>query len=122
MPRLPVVFSLGNLSISGVGLVDTGSTINVLPYAYGLALGLVWEEHVVELELTGALAQHEARAASVWMSNDRLTGADSVHLAVAWTRADDAPVIFGQINFFMEFNVCFYRSQNYFEIWRRDRV
>lgn len=120
MPRLPVIFDHGNRSILGAGLVDTGSTINVLPYDYGLALGMVWEEHVVELKLTGALAQHEARAASVWMRNASLTGPNPVHLAVAWTRADDAPVIFGQINFLMEFNVCLYRSQNYFEVWRRD--
>ena len=101
--------------------MDTGSTINVLPYDYGLALGMVWEEHVVELKLTGALALYEARAASAWMRNVSLTGPEPVHLAVAWTRSEDAPVIFGQINFLVEFNVCIYRSQNYFDVWPRDQ-
>jgi len=120
MPRLIMNLSNGNRSIPVEGLIDSGSTINVLPYDYGLALGLIWDEHIVELTLTGALAQYEARAASVWASNSHLTGHSPVHLAVAWTRADDAPVIFGQTNFFMEFNVCFYRSRNYFDVWRRD--
>ncbi len=38
----------------------------------------------------------------------------------AWADSNDVPVLLGQTNFFMEFNVCFYRSQNYFEVWRRD--
>jgi len=120
MPRLPAIFSNGDHAVSVEGLVDSGSTINLLPYDYGLALGMVWDEHLVELKLTGALAQFEARAASVWMSSASLTGPEPVHLAVAWTRSNDARVIFGQINFFMEFNVCIYRSQNYFEVWRRE--
>lgn len=120
MPRLPMIFSHNDRSISVEGLVDTGSSINLLPFSYGVALGLIWEEHVVELTLTGALARYEARAASVWASNALLTGPSPVHLAMAWTRSDDARIVFGQINFFMEFNACFYRTQNYFEVWRRD--
>jgi gamma-glutamyl-gamma-aminobutyrate hydrolase PuuD len=37
MPRLPLIFSHNNHSIAVDGLVDTGSTINVLPYNYGVA-------------------------------------------------------------------------------------
>ncbi|MDQ3713068.1 MAG: hypothetical protein M3388_12735 [Acidobacteriota bacterium] len=39
-----------------------------------------------------------------------------VNLAFAWTRAEDAPLVLGQTNFFMEFDVCFYHSQKEFEI------
>ncbi len=120
MPRLPMVYSYGNRSISVNDLVDTGSTINVMPYDYGLALGLIWDEHTIELTLTGALAEYEAKATTVWASHPQLTGPDPVHLALAWTRANDAPIIFGQTNFFMEFKVCFYRSENYFDVWRQE--
>ena len=118
LPRVPMELSHGNRSVEVEGLVDTGSTINVLPFDYGLSLGMVWEEHNIPLTLTGALANYEARAAFIWASNARLTGHNPVQLSVAWTASNDVPVILGQTNFLMEFNVCFYLSQSYFEVWR----
>ena len=40
----------------------------------------------------------------------------AVRLVFAWTQAENAPAIFGQMNFFLEFDVCFYRSQNMFDV------
>lgn len=37
-------------------------------------------------------------------------------LAFAWTKSTQVPVILGQVNFFMEFDVCFYRSQLAFDV------
>jgi len=37
-------------------------------------------------------------------------------LAFAWTKIENAPLILGQTNFFMEFDVCFFRSQSVFKI------
>ena len=37
-------------------------------------------------------------------------------LAFAWARAENIPVILGQTNFFMEFDVCFYRSKMEFDV------
>ncbi|MDH6065417.1 hypothetical protein [Umezakia ovalisporum] len=37
-------------------------------------------------------------------------------LAFAWTQSPNAPVILGHLNFFAEFNVCFYRHELAFEI------
>jgi hypothetical protein len=42
MPRLPMILSYGSQSVEVVGLLDTGSSVNVLPYGVGLALGAVW--------------------------------------------------------------------------------
>ncbi|HID51293.1 MAG TPA: hypothetical protein EYP41_04545 [Anaerolineae bacterium] len=39
-----------------------------------------------------------------------------VRLAFAWVKSDNVPLILGQTNFFMEFDVCFYRSKMTFEI------
>jgi hypothetical protein len=39
-----------------------------------------------------------------------------VRLAFAWTQARDVPLILGQANFFLEFDVCFFRSRMMFEI------
>ncbi|QEH31948.1 hypothetical protein OJF2_04150 [Aquisphaera giovannonii] len=37
-------------------------------------------------------------------------------LVFAWTRSDTVPVLLGQVNFFMEFDVCFFRSRSEFEL------
>jgi hypothetical protein len=36
--------------------------------------------------------------------------------AFAWANTDVVPVILGQVNFFLEFDVCFFRSRSEFEI------
>ncbi|MEP7291725.1 MAG: hypothetical protein ABI835_08065 [Chloroflexota bacterium] len=99
-----------------VGLLDTGAAINVLPYHLGLALGVVWEDQTIPVQLVGSLGQFEARALVLEASHPRITLDQRVRLVFAWTQAENAPIIFGQMNFFLEFDVCFYRSQSMFEI------
>jgi hypothetical protein len=96
-----------------VGLLDTGSTVNVLPYSLGLQLGFVWEQQTTRVHLTGSLARLPARGVIV---SGQVASFPPVELAFAWTQATDVPMILGQVNFFMEFDVCFFRSQAAFEI------
>jgi hypothetical protein len=86
-----------------------------------LALGAIWEEQVTAVSLVGSLGQFEARALLVMGSNVQINNSDPVRLVFAWTQTENAPVIFGQMNFFLEFDVCFYRSQSMFEVntWQR---
>jgi len=116
MPPLPMVLSLGDRSVEVNGLLDTGAAVNVLPYRVGLALGVVWEDQTVPVSLVGSLGQFEARALIVIGSHPQNTGNSGVQLVFAWTQAENAPVIFGQMNFFIEFDVCFYCSQSVFEV------
>lgn len=116
MPRLPLVLTLGSQSIQVTGLLDTGAAVNVLPYDAGLALGALWNEQTTSVSLVGSLGQFEARALVVMAAHPQITNNDSVRLVFAWTRSNNAPVIFGQMNFFLEFDVCFYRSQGIFEV------
>jgi hypothetical protein len=95
------------------GLLDTGATVNVLPYPLGAELGADWEEQTIAVQLTGNLAQYEARAVLLSAEVGRFP---PVPLVFAWTRAEAIPLILGQVNFFMEFDVCFYRSQRAFEV------
>jgi len=44
-----------------------------------------------------------------------------VRLAFAWSRSDNVPLILGQMNFFMEFDIYFYRSQLEFEVKPKSR-
>jgi hypothetical protein len=44
-----------------------------------------------------------------------------VDLAFAWTQSTEVPMILGQVNFFMEFDVCFFRSQAALEVNPKSR-
>jgi hypothetical protein len=100
-------------SIEVDGLVDTGSTISVLPYDIGLALGFSWPDKANWIRLTGNMANDRAVQLVVI---GHVGSFEPVPLAFAWTEKPDARVILGQINFLAYFNVCFFQSKGYFEI------
>jgi len=120
MPRMPLTLIVGGQSVEVVGLLDTGAAVSVLPYQVGLALGAVWEEQTTVVPLVGSLGQFEARALVVMASHPQITSNEVVRLVFAWTQVETAPIIFGQMNFFLEFDVCFYRSQSIFEVRLKD--
>lgn len=107
-PYLPITLVHQQASVAVPGLLDTGASVNVLPYLLGVELGYEWERQTTSLSLTGNLAQYEARVVLV----QAVVGqSEAVRLVFAWTQATNVPLILGQVNFFMEFDVCFYRSQ-----------
>jgi hypothetical protein len=116
MPRLALTLSHGQRSIDTIGLLDTGAAVNVLPYSVGVALGAAWDPRQAIIPLTGSLGNVEAHALVVWVMHPRLTPHGPVRLVFAWTQAENVPVVFGQTNFFMEFDVCFFRAQAVFEV------
>lgn len=111
-PMLPLTLT-GSTSVAASGLVDSGAAVNVLPYAIGIQLGLDWDQQTRSVELSGNLASVEAR---VVVLSAVVGSFPPVRLAFAWARTDAIPVILGQVNFFMEFDVCFYRSRAIFEL------
>jgi hypothetical protein len=115
LPRIPITLSYAGLSISAHALLDTGSTVNLLPYDLGLQLGVVWEEQTVRLPLAGNLAKVEARGLFLHVQIGNL---ERVRLAFAWAQVSEVPLILGQTNFFREFDVCFHRSRHAIEIIR----
>ncbi len=62
MPYLSLILERQNRQKQVFGLLDTGSTVSVLPYQTGLDLGAVWENQTIPLKLKGNLADFEARA------------------------------------------------------------
>lgn len=112
-PMLPLTLRNGEHSVHLHGLLDTGAMVNVLPYNIGIELGANWEEQSNVLQLTGNLAQYPAR---VLLLSASVGSFPPVRLAFAWTQAPHVPILLGQVNFFLEFDVCFFRSELVFEI------
>ncbi len=112
-PFLPLTLNHQEKLQEVIGLLDTGAMVNVLPYQLGVELGAVWEEQTTMLQLTGNLAEFEARVLILSASVGQFS---SVRLVFAWRQATQIPLILGQANFFMEFDICFYRSQKIFEV------
>lgn len=111
-PILPLTL-IGSQSVGTTGLLDSGAAINVLPYALGGQLGFVWQQQTRSVELSGNLASVEAR---VVVLSAVVANFPPVRLAFGWARTDDVSVILGQVNFFMEFDICFFRNRGVFEI------
>jgi hypothetical protein len=113
MPYLPLILTLGNRSLEMMALLDTGASVNVLPYEIGVQLGAIWEDQTVSIPLSGNLARRNSRGLVV---SGTIAQFPPVLLAFAWTEMRDTPVILGHMNFFAEFNVCFYRHELAFEV------
>jgi len=113
---LPLTLALSDTDsnfISLNGLLDSGATVNVLPYSVGVRLGAVWDQQGAMVQLSGNLAACEARVLVV----SAIVGEfPAVRLAFAWAKTDEMPVLLGQVNFFLEFDVCLYRSRSVFEV------
>ena len=113
LPRIPLVLNYQNRSVEVVGLVDSGATVNVLPYEVGLNLGATWDDQKAVIQLAGNLG---GQPAMPLFATADVEGCGSARLAFAWARSENIPVILGQTNFFMEFDVCFYRSKMEFDV------
>jgi hypothetical protein len=113
LPLLPLSLTYRGLSIQALGLLDTGASVNVLPYSVGIELGAVWEEQTNSVFLGGNLATVEARGLLV---SGTIGNFKPVRLVFAWAKTDAVPLLLGRMNFFLEFNVCFYRSQLVFDV------
>lgn len=60
LPRIEILLTANNREQHVFGLVDSGSTINVMPHEVGLNLGCVWEDRLAKIDLTGNLAAFKA--------------------------------------------------------------
>ena len=112
-PLLRVALALAERSLSTEGLLDSGSDVNVLPLGTGTALGAQWDPAKTTLRLGGTFAGTQAIPLLLMTKIGDLL---PVRLAFAWCETDDVPLIFGQTNFFMEFDICFFRSRGEFSV------
>ncbi|MFO7033305.1 hypothetical protein B9T07_26755 [Limnospira fusiformis CCALA 023] len=113
LPRIPIIWRRESHRIEAVGLVDSGATINVMQYNMGLQLGAIWADNKSMIQLTGNLGSQPALPL---LAMAQIGDIAPIQLAFAWTKNINTPLILGQTNFLMEFDLCFYRSQMEFEV------
>jgi hypothetical protein len=113
LPRLSLLLYREGRIVESIGLVDSGATVNVLPYELGLQLGGAWEDRQAVIQLAGNLGNQQAIP---FTATAQIGEFSPVELVFAWSRSPNVPLILGQTNFFLEFNVCFYRSTSEFEV------
>lgn len=118
LPYLPLRLTSPQQTLEVSGLLDTGATVNVIPYGLGLQLGFMWEQQTTPIHLSGNLAELPAR---VVLLSATIATFPPVRLAFAWTQAESVPLLLGQVNFFLEFDVCFFRAQAIFEVRAKPR-
>ena len=93
--------------------MDSGAAVDVLPNRAGRELGFDWDRQTRSVELSGNLASVEAR---VVVLSAAVGSFAPVRLAFAWAQTDSVSVILGQVNFFLEFDICFFGSRGLFEL------
>ena len=113
LPRIPLILHRGDRSVESTGLVDSGATVNVLPYELGLQLGAIWDERKAIIQLSGNLGHQPGMP---FFATVQIGDFPRIDLMFVWSRSPDIPLILGQTNFFLEFDICFYRSKLEFEI------
>ena len=113
LPLMPIELTISPRSISVIALVDSGAMANVLPYDLGVQLGADWNRQSRAITLGGRFSGVDARGLVVMA---KVADFAPVRLVFAWAKSDSVPLILGQANFFMEFNVCFFRSNLEFEV------
>jgi hypothetical protein len=113
LPRISLTLRHNARQIEVIGLVDSGATVSVLPYEVGTRIGAAWDERRANLRLAGNLGNLPAMPLFTMATVGEFP---PVRLAFAWSKSNNVPLILGQMNFFAEFDVCFYRSRFEFEV------
>jgi hypothetical protein len=112
-PLMPITLRHQTTSVSGLGLLDTGASVNIMPHDLGMQLGFDWNQQQFAIPLGGLLASVPAWAVQVEATAGSFA---PVLLIFAWTQSNQTPLIHGQTNFFLEFDVCFFRARGVFEV------
>lgn len=107
-PFIPISIRYHGNSIDTSAMLDSGADTSILPYAMGLALGADWSRQPDLWHLEGFGGEFETKK----LVADLVIGTwHPLRILFGWTRANDVPVVLGQLNFFYLVDICFYRSR-----------
>lgn len=112
-PLMPTRLERGGVSLDVVALVDSGAAVSVLPWSVGARFGLDWDALNVPCSIGGSAG---GVAGKIIVVHGTVASFPAVPLAFVWAKSDAVPILLGQTNFFLNFDVFFYRSRGYFEV------
>lgn len=112
-PMLPIRLSRGSTTLDIVALVDSGAAISVLPWSIGARFGVDWNSLTVPCSVGGSAGGISGKLFAI---DGTVSSFPTVQLLFAWVQSDNVPLLLRQTNFFMLFDVLFYRAQCFFEI------
>jgi hypothetical protein len=104
MPFLECSLSSESAHIHVSALVDSGATLNIMPYDIGEQLGLVWGEQRLPLHMGGTLGGTRAFAVSLQAQIGSFPPMDMIF---AWVERSNIRMLLGHVNFFQLFRVTF---------------
>jgi hypothetical protein len=104
MPFLECSLSSESARIRVSALVDSGATLNIMPYEIGEQLGLVWSEQRLPLDMGGTLGGTRAFAVSL---HGQIGSFPPVEMIFAWVERSNIRMLLGHVNFFQLFRVTF---------------
>lgn len=112
-PILKATLSVLGKSIEVEALIDSGARISLLPFGVGLNLGLNWDAEKIEARIAGAFGESTSKLVTASLRFSRFP---PVRMVFAWSKSNDTPLVLGQTNFFMEFDICFHWSRDIFDV------
>ena len=98
LPRIPLILHHNNKGVEVVGLVDSGATVNVLPYQIGTQLGLVWDDTKAIIRLAGNIGNQPAMPVFFMAEIGELA---PVRLVFAWAKSDSVSLDSGTDKFLL---------------------
>ncbi len=104
MPIIPLRLEHGISEINTEALIDSGASVNVMPYQIGLNLGLDWNALPIGVSLAGNLSTAETRLVVV---QAYIANLSKVRLGFVWAKSDVSRLLLGQNNFFKQYSICF---------------
>jgi hypothetical protein len=110
---MPLVLKRNGVSANVVALVDSGAAVSVLPWSIGFQFGIDWDSLNVPCTIGGSAGGLPGK---ILLVEGTVGHFPPVQLVFAWVKSDVVPTIMGQVNFFLSFDVFFYRARGYFEI------
>lgn len=111
-PLLPVTIERDGIQLAVDCLVDSGASLSVLPFSVGSRFGLDWNSLTQGVGV-GGVVKTPAKFMATILTIGPLP---PVMQLFAWASSDDVPLVLGYVNFFLEFDVCFYATRGIFTV------
>ncbi|HZQ07955.1 MAG TPA: hypothetical protein VFD70_15340 [Anaerolineae bacterium] len=118
MPRLPIRIERSGRQLDTLALVDSGAMMSVMPFNIGRQLGAVWDEREAKVPMGGIM---RGSGGIPLLVSAKVGEYSPINLIFAWIKRNDVPLILGEIDFFLQFQVCFYRYALEFEVIPREQ-